>query len=217
VKRILCAISLAMVSLAAPGGLAAQHDMGGHEAPSVQVPTIPAPVAVEVEAAKTAFLILDLTEATCAPRTNCVASVPAIASLLARARAANVPVVYSAARSPTTVLAAVAPRANEPLVMTFADKFFQTDLDDILTGLGAETLVIVGTFANGAVLYTAYGANLRGYTVVVAEDGISEPGDFEVFLARYQLLNQPGFNNPENTPLVAGRVTLSRTDLITFR
>ena len=65
-------------------------------------------------------------------------------------------------------------------------------------------------------LYTAFGANVRGYTVVVATDGISA-APFPMVLTQYQLLNQPGFANPENTPLAENKVTLSRSDLITFR
>jgi len=76
--------------------------------------------------------------------------------------------------------------------------------------------VIVGSAANGAVLYTAFGANLRGYTVVVAVDGISSGPDFDTFLAEYQLLNQPGFANPTNEQLRPNAVTLSRSDLISF-
>ncbi len=35
-------------------------------------------------------------------------------------------------------------------------------------------------------------------------------------MTRYQLLNQPGFTNADNTPLTPQAVTLSRTDLISF-
>jgi len=116
----------------------------------------------------------------------------------------------------STILAEVAPRPTEPKVTGRADKFYGTPLDDILKSKGIKTLVIVGTAANGAVLYTAFGANVRGYTVVVATDGISAD-PFPMFLTQYQLLNQPGFANPENTPLAENKVTLSRSDLITFR
>lgn len=105
------------------------------------------------------------------------------------------------------MLPEVEPMPDDPSVRSRADKFFATDLEDILRGWDIRTAVIGGTLANGAVLYTAYGANLRGYTVVVAEDGISDPTPFGLLLARYQLLNQP---------LAQTRVTLSRTDLIEF-
>jgi hypothetical protein len=69
------------------------------------------------------------------------------------------------------------------------------------------------------VLYTAFGANLRGHTVVVAEDGMTTDDAFAHFLTRYQLLNQPGFANATNAAPQEGKiaVTLSRTDLITFK
>jgi len=180
-------------------------------------PTIPDPVAVELDPATTAFLILDINSAVCVPRPACVASVPAIASLLERARSAGVPIVYSNSTAPgATILPEVAPQADEPVVTTRADKFYGTDLQALLDARGTRTTIIVGTASNGAVLYTTFGAGLRGYTAVVAEDGISGT-DFATFLTRWQVLNQPGIDNPENRPLAEGRVTLSRTDLITFR
>ena len=59
---------------------------------------------------------------------------------------------------------------------------------------------------------TSFAANQRGYTVAVAEDGISADTDFQVFYARYHLLLQ----NLDNTPLRSRAVTLTRTDLVTF-
>jgi len=53
--------------------------------------------------------------------------------------------------------------------------------------------------------------------VVVPEDGISSRESINTVLARYQLLNQPGFTNAGNKPLAERMVTLSRSDLITFK
>jgi nicotinamidase-related amidase len=181
------------------------------------LPTIPAAAPVALDQATTAYLLLDLTPATCAPRRTCIASLPAAATLLRRARDANVLVAYSDTPGSPPVMAEVAPQANEPKVTSRADKFFDTNLDEILKQRNVKTLVIVGTAANGAPLYTSFGAVLRGYTVVVAEDAITSDDAFAAFVARYQLLNQPGFDNPQNEPLRDNRVTLSRTDLITFR
>ena len=61
------------------------------------------------------------------------------------------------------------------------------------------------------------GHALRGYTVVVAQDGISAEPEFPITLTRWQLLNQPGFTNADNKPLAKGMVTLSTTDQITFK
>ncbi len=215
-KRLIAAVFVLAASVLGPSGLTATEAGPGPDS-TLQIPEIPAAVPVTLDARSTAFLVLDMNEAVCAPRPRCVAVVPQIASLLANARAAGVTVVYSSGRTPTQVLGPLAPLGNEPLVMSGADKFFGTNLDEILTGAGAETLVVVGVSSNGAPLYTTFEANLRGYTVVVAEDGIAGATEFDEFLARYQLLNEPGFDNPQNTPAMAGRVTLSRTNLITFR
>ncbi len=186
--------------------------------PVVAIPAIHAPVAVALDAKTTVFLILDITSVVCTPRKSCVASLPIVASLLKRAREAQVMVVYS--DTPTagsTILPEVAQLTDEPKVTGRADKFFGTNLDDVLKQKDIKTTLIVGSASNGAVLYTAFGANLRGYTVVVAEDGMSTDDAFAQFLTRYQLLNQPGFANSDNKPLEAVRVTLSKTDLITFK
>ena len=184
---------------------------------SPQLPQIPTPAPVVLDARTTAFLVLDLLDTNCLRRPDCVAGLPAVAGLLQRARSADVPVVYAVGAASSNVLPEVAPRGEEPLVPAPADKFLNPDFDRVLRERSADTVVIVGTSASGAVLYTSYGANARGYTVVVAEDGISADNEFQVFLARYQLLNQPGFSNPQNLPLQPNAVTLSRTDLITFR
>ena len=81
---------------------------------------------------------------------------------------------------------------------------------------GITTLILAGWRINGSVLYTAVGANLRNYTVVVAEDATSATTDYDIAIGRYQLLTQLN-NNAKNEPLKKGAVTLSRSDLITFR
>ncbi len=186
----------------------------GAGATTAITPTLPAPVAVQLDPKTTAYLVLDVTSTICEPRKSCMATLSAVASLLKKARDAQVFVAYSDTPGTSTII--VGPAANEPKVTGRADKFFGTKLDDLLKEKGIKTVVIVGYVANGAVLYTAFGANIRGYTVVVAEDGTGAEDPFALLLTRYQLLNEPGFNNPTNAPLVEGRVTLSRSDLITF-
>jgi len=111
----------------------------------------------------------------------------------------------------------VAPQQGEQTVAGRSDKFINTDLDAILKKLNATTLVIVGTAANGAVLYSTFHANLLGYTVVVPVDGISSGSPFVTFEAQFQMLNQPGLSNADNKPLADKAVTLSRTDQITIK
>jgi gluconolactonase len=55
--------------------------------------------------------------------------------------------------------------------------FFQTRLDVLLRGLGAENLVITGAWTNMSIEHTARHGADAGYTVVVASDGTSTTGD----------------------------------------
>jgi len=186
--------------------------------PTSPIPKIPDPVAVEVPVKGAALLVLDITSVICPPRPTCVTSVPRIASLVKKARDAKVPVIYSqTATAGSTYIADIAPQPGDAAVTGRADKFYGTNLEQTLKDKAVETAVVVGSAANGAVLYTTFGLGLRGITVVVAQDGISGDPEFTETLTRWQLLNQPGFANPNNMPLDKGHVTLSTTDKITFK
>ena len=187
-------------------------------APTSAVPKIPDPVAVEVPVKGAALLVLDITSVICPPRPTCVTSVPKIAALVKKARDAKVPVIYSqTATAGSTYIADIAPQPGEATVTGRADKFYATNLEQILKDKAVETAVVVGSAANGAVLYSTFGLGLRGITVVVAQDGISGDPEFTETLTRWQLLNEPGFANANNMPLDKGHVTLSTTDKITFK
>ena len=62
---------------------------------------------------------------------------------------------------------------DEPHVLSGPDKFRNTDLEKILKDKGITTVIVVGTAANGAVLFTASGAAFRGMNVIVPVDGMS--------------------------------------------
>src|SRR2546427_13184262 len=182
------------------------------------IPKIPDPVAVEIPVKGAALLVLDITSVICPPRPTCVASVPKIAALVKKARDAKAPVIYSqTATAGSTYIADIAPQPGDAAVTGRADKFYGTNLEQTLKDKAVETAVVVGSAANGAVLYTSFGLGLRGITVVVAQDGISGDPEFTETLTRWQLLNEPGFANVNNTPLDKGHVTLSTTDKITFK
>ena len=134
-----------------------------------------------------------------------------MADLLQRARDARALVVYTG--NPSQIMPDVAPLGDEPFPTTSGgDKFFNSDLDEILKNRGVSTLLIVGTSAINAVMRTVVAATQYGYTVVVAEDGISADNDFEVFYARYHMLRQ----NPQNAPLTPRAVTLTNMGSVTF-
>ena len=188
------------------------------------VPAIPAPVAVSLDAKTTAFGVFDVTNPTCAGRPECAASVPKIAALLQKARAAGVLVLYSSTSPTGTFPAEIAPRATDTVLQPLAgiaDLFVRTstgtNVDQVLKEKRITTLLMVGTRSNGVVLYTAFAANIRGYTVAVAVDGISGTLPVENNLTMWQLLNQPGFTNADNKPLAEKLVTLTKGDLVTFK
>jgi nicotinamidase-related amidase len=182
-----------------------------------QVPPVPAPVPVTLDPSKTAVLVLDITSQTCSPQPNCLEFVPRVANLLSDARANNVFVVYSTPATSPPILADVAPAQGDPVFAGLGqDRFFDTALDEMLRAKNISNLVLVGWRENGSLLYTAVGANLRDYTVVVADDGTSASTDADVAIGRYQLLTQLN-SNPNNEPLHKSATTLSKTDMITFQ
>jgi len=188
------------------------------------VPAIPAPVAVSLDPKTTALGVFDVTNPTCAGRPECAASVPKIAALLQKARDAGVLILYSSTSSTGTFPPEIAPKPTETTLQPLAgiaDLFLRTStatsLDQVLKDKKVTTLVMVGTRSNGVVMYTAFGAVARGYTVAVAVDGISGSVPFENNLTMWQLLNQPGFTNADNKPLAEKLVTLTRGDLVTFK
>ena len=178
---------------------------------SVKAPKAPELKPVTVDAKTTALLMLDFMHQNCSKerRPRCVASLPLMKKLLGEARAKNMLVVYSIINNTTTkdVWADVAPKGDEPVVKSSADKFNKTDLEKILGDRGIKTVIAVGTAAQGAVLYTASGAAFRGMNVIVPVDGMSaEDAYFEQYVA-YQLSHAPGVSN---------KVTLTKVDMMKF-
>src|SRR5579872_6633763 len=186
---------------------------------TLQMPSPPDPVPVVLSAATTALLIFDIVDPICTRQPNCTGKmVPAIAALLARARKARVTIAYGT-RAPTMAnwLPEVLPAPGDIKIESQAqDRFYKTDLDEMLKAKGITTLVLAGWKVSGSVTYTSVGATLRGYTVVVPVDASLDATDFEIAVGQYQILHQHSAN-AENEPLKAAASTLSRTDLITFK
>jgi len=181
-----------------------------------QLPATPAPVAVTLDGASTALLVLDVTTQTC-NSPNCLDFIPRLVSLLNNARGAGAYVVYSVPASQPPILTEVAPVQGDPVVVGYGqDRFFDTPLDEMLRSKNISNLILVGWRENGSVLYTAVGGSLRSYTVVVADDATSAAQDYDIAIGRYQLLTQLN-SNANNDPLKKAAVTLSRTDLISFQ
>lgn len=177
----------------------------------VTPPPAPEVKAVTVDAKTTALLILDIQRQICNERLpRCLTTVPKIQRLLARARAKQVPVLYSLAgeATPTDILKEVAPQGAEPVVKSGPDKFLGTDLEVLLQRQGVRTVIVVGCKAHGAVLYTASSAALRGFAVVVPVDGMSADTAYPEQYVAWHLVN---------APRVSTQTTLTRTERIEIR
>jgi len=124
---------------------------------TLQMPALPDPVPVTVKAATTALLVFDMVDPVCTTQPKCMATmVPAVTSLLAKARSAGLFVLY-ATRGPTLSkwITQVAPAGGDTVMESYAqDRFYNTDLDKILKDKGVTTLILAGWKVSGSVTYT---------------------------------------------------------------
>jgi nicotinamidase-related amidase len=160
----------------------------------------------------TALLLLDFDTSTCnnTERPTCAASLPYVANLLSKSREANLMIVYSLTSTGTlaAVPSVIAAKGGETVVQSGVDKFFNTDLETALKNKGIQTVIVTGTMAHGAVLYTASEAAVRGFKVVVPTDGMSSKDPFGELSAAWILANAPAG--------VSKNVTLTRSSMIRF-
>jgi nicotinamidase-related amidase len=178
---------------------------------SVTAPPPPELKPMTVDPATTALLMLDFVKQTCNQerRPRCLASLPKVKTLLAEARAKNMLIVYSIVSTATAgdILPDVTPTGNEPVVQSGIDKFVKTDLDQILKDKGIKTVIVVGTAAHGAVLYTASAAVLHGLKVIVPVDGVSAENPYIEQYVAY---------NFTSAPAVANATTLTSIGMLKF-
>jgi nicotinamidase-related amidase len=185
--------SLAVAWLASSAGAQAATILD--EWASIRAPEPPAVKDVAVDKGTTALLMLDFNQQTCnmQRRPRCVASIPHVRKLLEAARAAHLPVAYTlgGGGKPADLPEELAPGAGEPIVSSGVDKFVNTDLEKILKDKGVRTVIVVGAAAHGAVLYTASGAVMRGFKVIVPVDGMSADLAYAEQYTAWHLANAP--------------------------
>jgi nicotinamidase-related amidase len=172
---------------------------------TVKAPPPPELKVVKIDPKTTALLLLDFNKQTC----NIERRPRCIGSILKEARAKDVFVVYSltAGAVPADIAKELMPAGGEPVVTSGPDKFMGTDLERILRDKGIKTVIVTGTAAHGAVLYTASGAALRGFQVVVPVDGMS---------AEVTYAEQYVAWNLANAPRVSNQTTLTKVELIKY-
>jgi nicotinamidase-related amidase len=212
-KRLLvlvCGLAAAtsLIQVAVPASAFAQTIVD--EWSTVKAPPAPELKPVTIDPKVTALLILDIQKQNCnmERRPRCVASVPKIQGLLARTRAKGVPVIYSLGTGTAAdIYQEVAPLGGESVVTSGPDKFLGTDLEKILKERGITTVIVTGTAAHGAVTYTASGAALRGFKVIVPVEGMSAENTYAEQYTAWHLVN---------APRVGAQVTLTRIDMIQY-
>ena len=209
-RRLLTLVAASIVASLAAGPVSAQTIVD--EWASVKAPPAPELKPVTLDPKTTAFLTLDFVNQVCNAerRPRCIASLPKVKAAVDAARTKGVAIVHSRVRGskPEDVKDGFAPKGDEPTVIAPADKFLGTDLEKILKDRGIQTVIVTGTAAQGAVLYTASEAVYRGFKVVLPVDGMSSESTYMEQYVAFQLLNLPG-----GPP---GSVTLTRLDMIKY-
>jgi nicotinamidase-related amidase len=154
---------------------------------------------------------MDFNGKSCTPdkRARCAEVLPRAQKLLADARAKGVFVAhtYTTSMEKTDIAKVVEPVANEPIMRGRGDKFLGNDLEKMLKEKGIDTVVLIGTSANSAILYTALGAALRGFKAIIPIDTMPAETAYQEQFTIWQLAN--GSQVSENS-------TLTRTDMLKF-
>ena len=194
--------------LACPAPLQAQTIID--EWQKVKAPPAPELSSVTVDPNTTALLVLDFIDPNCTRRPRCLASIPAMKQLINAARAKGVTVVYSLAGQATAadILKDIAPAAGEIVIKSSVDKFSGTDLEKFLKEKGIRSVIVTGTAAHGAVLYTGSAAAMKGMNVIVPVDGMSSEDLFYEQATAWLLAKGTGGIGP--------KVTLTKIDLLKF-
>jgi nicotinamidase-related amidase len=178
---------------------------------NVKAPPAPTLKPVTVDAKTTALLLLDFINPNCTNRPRCMANLPAMKKLLTEARAKGVMVVYSIAgkaASGADVLPDIVPLPGDTVIKSSVDKFVGTDLEKMLKDKGIKTVIVNGTGAHGAALYTASAAAVRGFNVIAPVDGMTSENLYFEQISVWLLANGTGGIGP--------KVTLTRSDMIKF-
>jgi nicotinamidase-related amidase len=178
---------------------------------NVKAPPPPKLKAVIVDSQKTALLVMDFNKIRCVAtiRPRCARAIAIVKTLLEDARARKMIVVHtlSGQTKVSDMLAALAPLHGEMVIRPGLDKFSDTDMVNKLKTNGITRIILTGTSANGAVMFSAAGAVMRGFDVIVPVDGMPADSAYQEQFTAWNLANGPDLRN---------HVTLTRVDMIRF-
>jgi len=204
VKRIATLIAAALFAVAMLVGVSAS---------SSAQPNLPTPQTIVANPRTTALLVLDMSTRCNDPQQICSELAPVLAHFLPKARAAGALIVYTVSFSARgTALGDVWPgfeaRDDEPVVYPDGtDKFVGGELTALLRERGIDTVIVTGSSANQAVLYTASGATRNnGFRAIIPMDGTNANSDYEWEYTMHQL----------NNVSFANLFSFTTLDLLTF-
>lgn len=205
------AFACVLAGFAATGGSAHAQAVTDEWA-SVKAPSSPPALkAVTLDPKKTALIVMDFNKNNCVPekRARCATALPKIEKVLAAARAKGMYVVHTltSRMKRDDIAKEVAPKAGETVLAAPVDKFTGNDLAKTLKDKGIDTVITAGTSANGAVLFTAAGAVLRGFKVIAPVDAMPADSAYQEQFVVWELAH---------APTVSAGVTLTKLDMIAF-
>ena len=127
-----------------------------------------------------AVLVIDVQNGVVAGNHDRDSVVANINTVVGKARAAGVPVVWiqdcaepdrTAGSEAWEIVPELDPRPEEPNVQkTWPDSFEDTDLESVLAGLKVGSLVVTGAQTDACVRSTLHGAITRGYDALLVSD-----------------------------------------------
>ncbi len=128
---------------------------------------------------RTALLVVDVQNDVVGEAHDRDHVVATIATLVDRARAAGTPVVWVQhtnqgmphGSEPWQIVPELAAADGEPVVhKRYGDSFEETDLEDVLAGLGVGRVVVSGAQTDACIRSTLHGALVRGYDTILVSD-----------------------------------------------
>jgi nicotinamidase-related amidase len=127
----------------------------------------------------TALIVIDVQNGVVAGAHERDAVVANIGSLVDRARAEDVPVVWvqhndeglERGSDDWRIVPELVPSKDEPLVeKSYGDSFEETSLEEVLSGLGVGRLIVTGAQTDACIRSTLHGALVRGYDTTLVSD-----------------------------------------------
>lgn len=127
----------------------------------------------------TALLVVDVQNGVMAGSIRSESVIANVAALVEKARSRSVPVVWVQHISEELPLGSeqwkivpeLVPDEKEALVgKRYGDSFEDTDLEKVLAGLGAGSLVVAGAMSDACIRCTLHGALARGYDALLVSD-----------------------------------------------